>query len=143
LKFNLTFISERKFRLKSQKDLIQNNIDNDEIPGELSAANFPEPLVQESEQYSYGYRQLIQKFQKDILEYTNNYLDKQLILIEKYIETLINHHSKSIKNLNSEIRKIQEKIKNEDLVKKVQNDLNFKKISILKFFDSEYLSRNK
>jgi len=137
LKFNLTFISERKFRLKSQKDLIQNNIDNDEIPGELSAANFPEPLVQESEQYSYGYRQLIQKFQKDILEYTNNYLDKQLILIEKYIETLINHHSKSIKNLNSEIRKIQEKIKNEDLVKKVQNDLNFKKISILKFFDSE------
>ncbi len=143
MKFNLTFISERKFRLKSQKDLIQNNIDNDEIPGELSAANFPEPLVQESEQYSYGYRQLIQKFQKDILEYTNNYLDKQLILIEKYIETLINHHSKSIKNLNSEIRKIQEKIKNEDLVKKVQNDLNFKKISILKFFDSEYLSRNK
>jgi NADPH2:quinone reductase len=47
-------------------------------------------------------------------------LDKQLILIEKYIQTLINHHSKSIKNLNSEIRKIQEKIKNEDLVKKVK-----------------------
>ena len=139
----MTFISERKFRLKSQKDFIQNNIDNDEIPGELSVAHFPEPLIQESEQFSYGYRQLIQKFQKDILEYTNNYLDKQLNLLEKYIETLINHHSKSIKNLNSEIRKIQEKIKNEDLVKKVQNDLNFKKISILKFFDSEYLSRNK
>ena len=105
----MTFISERKFRLKSQKYLIQNNIDNDEIPGELSVAHFPEPLVQESEQYSYGYRQLIQKFQKDILEYTNKYLDKQLILIEKYIDTLKIDHSKDIENLDSKIEKIQKR----------------------------------
>ena len=115
IKFNLTFISERKFRLESQKHFIQSNIDNDEIPGELSVAHFPEPLVQESEHYSYGYRQLIQKFQKDILEYTNNYLDKQLMLIEKYIETLKNDHSKSIENLDSKIEKIQERVKNEIL----------------------------
>jgi hypothetical protein len=114
IKFNLTFISERKFRLESQKHFIQSNIDNDEIPGELSVAHFPEPLIQESEQYSYGYRQLIQKFQKDILEYTNNYLDKQLMLIEKYIETLKNDHSKSIENLDSKIEKIQERVKNEN-----------------------------
>ena len=120
----MTFISERKFRLKSQKDLIQNNIDNDEIPGELSVAHFPEPLVQESEQYSYGYRQLIQKFQKDILEYTNNYLDKQLILIEKYIETLKIDHSNDIENLDSKI----EKIHGASIIFKIQKNLNFKSI---------------
>ena len=117
----MTFISERKFRLETQKYFIQSNIDNDEIPGELSVAHFPGPLVQESEQYSYGYRQLIQKFQKDILEYTNKYLDKQLILIEKYIETLKIDHSKDIENLDSKIEKIQERVKHFHSSKKFKN----------------------
>ena len=115
LLFNITFMLENKLRLQNKKILIQNNGD---IPEELGIFYFPAPLINEHDMFNYNYRLLITKFQKEILDFTNNYLAIQIGIIDEYIRNIKDEHSNNIENLNLKISKIEEKLKKEILDKK-------------------------
>lgn len=100
LLFNITFMLEKKLRLQNKKNLIQNNGD---IPDDM---------------FNYNYRLLITKFQKEIIDFTNNYLAIQFGIIDEYIRNIKDEHSNNIENLNLKISKIEEKLKKEILEKK-------------------------